>query len=60
VRSGSYDDTQFSADLMAKDTRLMVHSSDLPLPAVTAVFESLSTAGRAGHGEDDFSVIAGE
>jgi 3-hydroxyisobutyrate dehydrogenase len=60
VRNGSYDDTQFSTDLMAKDTRLMVHSSDLPLPAVTAAFESFSAAGRAGHGEDDFSVIAGE
>lgn len=60
VRTGSYGDTQFSASLLAKDARLMLHTSELPLPALTAVFQSLTDAARAGHGEDDFSVIAAE
>ncbi|HEU4947324.1 MAG TPA: hypothetical protein VFT31_09240 [Kribbella sp.] len=59
VRTGSYGDTQFSANLLAKDARLMVHTSQLPLPALTAAFASLTDAIQAGHGEDDFSVIAG-
>jgi 3-hydroxyisobutyrate dehydrogenase len=58
VRTGSHDDTQFSTNLLAKDARLMVHTSDLPLPALTAGFQSLTDAIRAGRGEADFSVIA--
>jgi 3-hydroxyisobutyrate dehydrogenase len=60
VRSGEFGETQFSAVALAKDTRLMVHSSQDPLPALTAAFESLETAIRAGRGGDDFSVIAAD
>ena len=49
---------EFSADLLAKDVRLMLDSSDLPLPAAATVLESLQTAARHGRGDDDFSVIA--
>jgi 3-hydroxyisobutyrate dehydrogenase len=58
VISGQFDDTQFSAALLAKDARLMVHSTDHPLPALTAAFEALERAEEAGRGESDFSVIA--
>ncbi|MBA2560231.1 MAG: NAD(P)-dependent oxidoreductase [Propionibacteriales bacterium] len=58
IRHDSYDQTQFSADLLVKDLRLVMHSSDYPLPALAAVFESLQTAVRSGHGDDDFAVIA--
>jgi 3-hydroxyisobutyrate dehydrogenase len=60
ISTGSYGDTQFSADLLAKDIRLMMHSSRYALPAIASVFESLQTAVRAGHGDDDFAVIAAE
>jgi 3-hydroxyisobutyrate dehydrogenase len=60
VRSGEFGETQFSAAALAKDTRLMVHSSQHPLPALTAAFQSLETAIRAGRDEDDFSVIAAD
>lgn len=58
VRTGRFEDTQFSADALRKDARLMVTTSEHPLPAVTALYESLETAQRAGRGGDDFSVIA--
>jgi 3-hydroxyisobutyrate dehydrogenase len=58
ISSGTFGDTQFSADLLAKDIRLMLHSSQYALPAVAVAFESLQTAVRTGHGGDDFSVIA--
>jgi hypothetical protein len=34
-RDGTYGDTQFSAALLAKDSRLIVHTSRDPLPAAT-------------------------
>jgi 3-hydroxyisobutyrate dehydrogenase len=58
VRSGDYGDTQFSADLLAKDARLMAQTAALPLPALHAAFASLENAKRSGLGGDDFSVIA--
>jgi 3-hydroxyisobutyrate dehydrogenase len=58
VRTGEFGETQFSAAALAKDVRLMVHTSQHPLPALTAAFESLETAIRTGRGGDDFSVIA--
>jgi 3-hydroxyisobutyrate dehydrogenase len=58
VRSGLFEDTQFSTELLLKDVRLMSSTSLYPLPAMTAAYESLETARRAGHGGDDFSVIA--
>ncbi len=58
VQAGSFADTQFSASLLQKDARLMLETSLDPLPALTAAFEALTGACRAGHGEDDFSVMA--
>jgi 3-hydroxyisobutyrate dehydrogenase len=58
VRSGDFSDTQFSADLLVKDAQLMMHTSRLPLPAVTAACEGLESAVRAGRGEEDFAVMA--
>jgi 3-hydroxyisobutyrate dehydrogenase len=57
IRSGSFGDTQFSADLLAKDTRLMIASSPDPLPAVTALLESLTRVQREGDGDSDISVV---
>ncbi|RDV46823.1 NAD(P)-dependent oxidoreductase [Leifsonia sp. ku-ls] len=58
VASGDYGDTQFSAALLAKDLRLMLATADAPLPAAALVAAELQRAVDAGHGEEDFSVIA--
>jgi 3-hydroxyisobutyrate dehydrogenase len=58
VRSADFSDTQFSANLLVKDAGLMVHTSRQPLPALSAAYESLESAVRAGRGEDDFAVMA--
>lgn len=57
ILSGGFDDAHFSADAIAKDVRLMLRSSNDPLPATTAALESLTRAQRAGKGECDFSVV---
>ncbi|TKV28506.1 NAD(P)-dependent oxidoreductase [Arthrobacter sp. NamB2] len=57
ITEGTFGDTQFSADLLAKDARLMLRSTPLPLPAVTAVLQSLTDAQRAGAGDHDIAVI---
>ncbi len=54
----AFDDTQFSASLLAKDTRLMLATADAPLPAVALVSAALERAVEEGRGELDFSVIA--
>ncbi len=48
---------QFTTNAIAKDVRLMLHTSADPLPATTAALESLTRAQRSGLGEHDFSVI---
>jgi 3-hydroxyisobutyrate dehydrogenase len=58
VRGGEFTDTQFSASLLQKDARLMLHTSDEPLPALGVAFDTLTDAVRAGHGGEDFSVMA--
>ena len=58
VVSHSFDDTQFSAALLAKDTGLMLATSEKPLPAVALVASALDRAIAAGDGDKDFSVIA--
>ncbi|WP_285117381.1 NAD(P)-dependent oxidoreductase [Leifsonia sp. fls2-241-R2A-40a] len=58
IASGDFDDTQFSASLLAKDLRLMLATADTPLPAAALVAAELQRAVDAGHGEQDFSVIA--
>ncbi len=60
IASRDYSDTQFSTNLLAKDADLMLSvASGQALPALTAAFASLEHARRAGHGEDDFSSMAG-
>ncbi|MGN7800781.1 NAD(P)-dependent oxidoreductase [Leifsonia sp. 22587] len=58
VASGDFDDTQFSASLLAKDLRLMLATADVPLPAAALVAAELQRAIDAGQGDKDFSVIA--
>ncbi|MGO4594257.1 NAD(P)-dependent oxidoreductase [Leifsonia sp. 2TAF2] len=58
VASGDFDDTQFSAALLAKDLRLMLATADTPLPAAALVAAELQRAIDAGQGDKDFSVIA--
>jgi 3-hydroxyisobutyrate dehydrogenase len=58
VASGDFDDTQFSAALLAKDLRLMLATADTPLPAAALVAAELQRAVDAGHGDKDFSIIA--
>nr|WP_269205116.1 NAD-binding protein [Motilibacter aurantiacus] len=60
VRAAAYSDTQFSTDLLAKDARLMLDTTTLPLPALTAAATALLEASRRGHGDEDFSVIAAD
>jgi len=60
VLSGEFGDTQFSADLLAKDARLMVATSPRPLVALTTALAALQRAQDAGLGDHDFSVIATE
>ena len=56
---GIYTDTQFSANLLAKDVALMFKTADgEDLPALRAAQTSLQRACQTGHGEDDFSVMA--
>lgn len=54
----NYDDTQFSAALLAKDARLMLATADAALPAVELVAAALDRAVAAGRGEQDFTVMA--
>lgn len=58
VTAGDFDDAQFTAEALAKDARLMLATSDVPLPAVALVAAELQRAIEAGHGDKDFSVIA--
>jgi len=57
LRTGDFSHTQFSADLLLKDAGLMLHTTDQPLPALTAAAQALLIAQQSGHGDDDFSVI---
>ncbi len=58
IRERTFDDTQFSVDLLLKDTHLMIASSRSPLPAVSVVHEALEAASRDGRGAKDIAVIA--
>ena len=58
VAADSFADTQFSADLLAKDSRLMLASSGSGLPAVEALLRRLEAASAAGRGDEDFAVVA--
>lgn len=60
IQNGAFEDTQFSANALAKDTRLMVHTANAPLPAVSAAYAALEAIKAAGMGDHDFSAIARE
>ncbi|MDR2975336.1 MAG: NAD(P)-dependent oxidoreductase [Propionibacteriaceae bacterium] len=60
IATRDYSDTQFSTNLLAKDSDLMLTvAQDQPLPALVTAFAALEHARRAGHGEDDFASMAG-
>ena len=60
LKSRDYTDTQFSTNLLAKDVDLMLGLTEgQAVPALTAAFAALEHARRSGHGEDDFSSMAG-
>ena len=58
ITSEDFEDAQFTVDALAKDIRMMIRSSNDPLPATTAALESFTTVEDAGHGEFDISAIA--
>jgi 3-hydroxyisobutyrate dehydrogenase len=58
IRNGTFQDTQFSVNALAKDLRLMTQTSPRPLPAVTAAAAALNDAISRGNGEEDISSIA--
>jgi hypothetical protein len=45
-------------DGLLKDTRLMIASSRVPLPAVSTVYEALEDTSRDGRGAKDIAVLA--
>ena len=58
--AGDYSDTQFSANLLAKDVNLMLATADgQSLPALMAAATSLGLVCQSGDGELDFSAMAG-
>jgi len=60
LQSRDYSDSQFSTNALAKDADLMLSLADgQAVPALMAAFASLEHARRQGHGEDDFSSMAG-
>jgi len=58
IRSGDYDDAQFSVNALAKDAALMVRTSREPMPALTAAYAALEAVKAQGLGESDFAVVA--
>jgi 3-hydroxyisobutyrate dehydrogenase len=59
LASGEYGPTAFSLDLMLKDLQIAVDVArhDLPLTAATAAYAQ--DAITAGHGDDDYTALAG-
>jgi 3-hydroxyisobutyrate dehydrogenase len=59
LASGDFQPTAFSLDLMLKDLSIAldVAENDLPLTAATAKYAEQAVA--AGHGDDDYTALAG-
>lgn len=51
--------TAFSANLLAKDIRLMIATAQAALPSATAFLDALEAVQHDGHGEDDFTAALG-
>lgn len=58
IRSGSFDDAQFTVDALIKDLRLMGEVTGGSTPALDAAGASLAAAADRGLGDHDISVIA--
>jgi 3-hydroxyisobutyrate dehydrogenase len=59
LATGDYQPTTFSLDLMAKDLALAIDSASADLPLTSASLEVAREAESAGHGGDDYAVMAG-
>jgi 3-hydroxyisobutyrate dehydrogenase-like beta-hydroxyacid dehydrogenase len=59
LASGDYQPATFSLDLMAKDLALAIDSASADLPLTAASLEVAREAESAGHGADDYAVMAG-
>ena len=55
-----FSQTAFSANLLAKDIRLMLGVADGALPAATAFLDALTSVQRSDDGEDDFTAALRE
>ncbi|MFP3714490.1 NAD(P)-dependent oxidoreductase [Puerhibacterium sp. TATVAM-FAB25] len=55
ILDGTFEDTQFSVDLLAKDARLMLAAAGTSLPAVEALLGTLEFAQAAGRGDHDIA-----
>ncbi|MFD6397471.1 NAD(P)-dependent oxidoreductase [Nocardia sp. NPDC060249] len=58
IAAARFTDTQFSVDLLAKDTRLIEDTVDSTVPTVTALSIALAEQIRAGRGDEDFAALA--
>lgn len=54
----SFSDAQFTVDALAKDARLAISASAVPLPALEVAAAALLRCQEAGRGGEDFSVMA--
>jgi 3-hydroxyisobutyrate dehydrogenase len=57
--SGVFTPAAFTLDALAKDIRLAIGSTGASLPLAEAVLAMADAVIRRGHGEDDFSALAG-
>lgn len=57
VRSGRYEPTTFSLELMAKDLSLAVEAASGPLPAAQDSLRTVQSGVAAGRGGEDYSAI---
>lgn len=59
LASGEYSPTAFSLDLMLKDLRIAIDVANDPLPIASATADYADAAIAAGHGDDDYTALAG-
>lgn len=59
IRNGTFSETQFSVDALAKDAALMTQTAGGGLPALSAAAASLNDAVERGQGDWDISAVAG-
>jgi 3-hydroxyisobutyrate dehydrogenase len=59
LTSGKYAPTAFSLNLMSKDLRIALDVANDPLPIAAATADYADAAIAAGHGDDDYTALAG-